>query len=300
MTDNIPVEVWERVIDHLWGFPTTLHACAQVSRAWHPRSLFHLFGTARLTNCARTYGFLHTLDAHPVLRPRVHSVDIWGSNGPDSPDDDNSDVRHPPIPHLATFAAAAVRRLPAVRSLDIWRADWCEPGARARVLTHLSAFTSVMELNLFRIAFPNLPTLGRLIAAFPRLSTLFTEDITFRTPIYERTAFHAPPSTLRRVCLDGVTVPQIIDFFIDPAEVLRSVATVTVGWYQPLQIPELKDRRIKEMLHACRDALESFAIWMEAFEVDSAAEFESISKFLPNCRNQSSDELSRHPNREYH
>lgn len=281
MHDNIPIEIWEHAIDYLWAFPAALRACAQVSRAWHPRSLFHLVSTARLTSHAKMYGFLRTLTAHPVLRARVHSVDIWGSSGPDSPDDDSSDARRPPVPHLATFAAAGARRLPAVRTLDIWRADWREPGAGARVLTHLSAFASVAELNLFRVAFPNVPTLGRLVTALPRLSTLFAEDITFRTLVYERAAFHAPPSTLRRVCLDGATVPQIVDFFIDPAEILQSVVIVTVGWYQPLPIAELKCRHIKEMLYACGDALEIFSVWMEAFEVDSSVEFENISTSPP-------------------
>ncbi|EPT01946.1 hypothetical protein FOMPIDRAFT_1015533 [Fomitopsis schrenkii] len=284
MRDNVPTEIWERVIDHLWANPAALRACAQVSRAWHPRSLFHLVGTARLTSRARTYGFLRTLDAHPVLRARVHSVDIWGSTGPDSSDADSSDVRRPPVPHLATFAAAGARRLPAVRALDLWRADWREPGAGARVLTHLGAFVSVAELNLFRVAFPNLPTFGRLVGALPQLSSLFVEDVFFRTLAYERAAFYVPPSGLRVLCLDGATVPQIVDFLIDPADVLRSVTKVTVGWFQPLPIAELKNWRVKEMLHATGDVLENVSIWMEGFEVnlDSAIVFESIISLIFN------------------
>ena len=184
MRDDIPIEIWERAIDHLWGTPAALRACAQVSRAWHPRSLFHLVSTVRLTSRAKTYGFLHTLDAHPVLRKRVHSVDIWGRTGLVLDDGDDGPA---PVPQLATFAAVGARQLPAVRAMDIWRADWREPGAGARVLTHLGAFVSVAELNLFRVAFPNVPTFGRLIAALPALATLFAEDITFRTVKYEPT-----------------------------------------------------------------------------------------------------------------
>ena len=278
MPDDIPIEIWERVIDHLWSFPATLHACAQVSRAWYSRSLFHLVGTARLTSRTRTYGFLHALDAHPILRTRVHSVDIWGSTGPDFAEEDNSAACRPPVPHLATFAAAAARRLPAVRSLDIWRADWREPGARARVLTHLGAFTSVTELNLFRVAFPNMPTFGRLVVALPALMILFAEDVTFRTLKYELTAFCTRPCALRTICLDGATVPHMIDFLIDPADILRGVVKVTVGWYQPLPIEMLEAWHIKEMLNAVGEALDNFSLWMEGLEVDSTVALGSISR----------------------
>ena len=279
MRDDIPIEIWERAIDYLWASPPALRACAQVNRAWHPRSLFHLVGAARLTSRTRTYGFLHTLDSHTVLRERVHSVEIWGSTGHDTSDTDPPNACHPPVPHLATFAAAGARRLPEVRTLDIWRADWREPGAGARVLTHLGAFASVTTLNLFRVAFPNVPTFGRLVAALPALEILFAEDISFRTLNYEITTFCARPSALNTVCLDGATVPHIIDFFVDPAEVFRYVRKVTMGWYQALPIGELGAWHVKGMLDAVGESLENVSMWMEGIGVDSAIAFKSIRTF---------------------
>ncbi|KAI0721195.1 hypothetical protein C8Q72DRAFT_787946, partial [Fomitopsis betulina] len=40
----LPVEVWERVMDHLWEDYPELLACSLVCEAWRPRSRFHLQG----------------------------------------------------------------------------------------------------------------------------------------------------------------------------------------------------------------------------------------------------------------
>ena len=41
----LPTELWERVIDHNWGYPATLVNCSQVCRAWTARSRFHLLSS---------------------------------------------------------------------------------------------------------------------------------------------------------------------------------------------------------------------------------------------------------------
>ncbi|KZT01626.1 uncharacterized protein LAESUDRAFT_457006 [Laetiporus sulphureus 93-53] len=39
---QLPIEVWENVIDHLWNHRFALRPCSLVCRAWNPPSCFHL------------------------------------------------------------------------------------------------------------------------------------------------------------------------------------------------------------------------------------------------------------------
>ncbi|KAH9834818.1 uncharacterized protein C8Q71DRAFT_126263 [Rhodofomes roseus] len=170
------------------------------------------------------------------------------------------------------------KKLPKVDALDIWYADWKANTMIPKALIHLSIFVSVTALNLTRITFPNVLAFGRLIAAIPNLDTLFAEDVTFKSPAYNRLAFHPQHSKLRMLCLDGPTIPEIVDFLIDPAEILRSVPKITIGWYQPVAVTDLKDRRVKEMLEASGDSLENISFWLDGLHaVETAAAFDHIA-----------------------
>ncbi|KZS99554.1 uncharacterized protein LAESUDRAFT_616257, partial [Laetiporus sulphureus 93-53] len=68
---QLPIEVWENVIDHLWDKQWTLLECHLVCRAWYPRSRFHLHRSIWFVSSKGVKAYAKALNQTPELSERV-------------------------------------------------------------------------------------------------------------------------------------------------------------------------------------------------------------------------------------
>jgi len=174
---ELPVEVWERIIDIVaseskrgdnnnwtshpgWG---TLIACTMVCKAWYHRSWFHLHWQISVRSREQVVALSRLIRAEPHLREAVHRIAIAGGL--------DQDQRRLPIPHMATFVAMLACKLPNVGELIVRHAEWRVADIRPKSLSYVPhAFQSVYSLKLVNVTFASAMLFGRLVSALPALT----------------------------------------------------------------------------------------------------------------------------------
>jgi len=261
-----PVEIFERIIDHLWWSAETLQACALVCRSWYARSRLHLLGRLILrkrTHVALLAKFVRT---HPELEKMIGAVAIRGGRRPDK---DNASERLP-IPHFGAFAAMMARQVTKLDRLAIWNAEWRSCDMHPDVLLHLSAFTSITWLSLHVVSFPTLTTFGRLIYSLPSLHHLRCSNLTFSSTYLDPHHFllkRASVSKLEELELDGDGINHVIDFIV-AAGLAPKLVYVQLGYWYPIFICNIQAIGAQKLLDLAGNKLQKFDISLTATSVE--------------------------------
>jgi len=166
---QLPVEVCERILDHLameWdlrfadpkGEPrmTTLACCALVCRNWYYLTWYHLRQCIHLRDRRDVLSLSKTLRERPRLREVVQQIIIYQS-----------------IQHLGTFAAMLAGKIPNLSMITIRDLEWTIVSVRIEDFSYLAVFCSVTTLHIYNITLSSVAPLSHLIAAFPGLRQLW-------------------------------------------------------------------------------------------------------------------------------
>ncbi|KZT07812.1 uncharacterized protein LAESUDRAFT_602594, partial [Laetiporus sulphureus 93-53] len=173
---QLPIEIWERTIDHLWNSPPTLLSCSLVCKSWCYRSRFHLVKRLVLHTRKAVRQCAHMVKEHPILKPRV-MTSIFETHP--------SHIECRPVAQLGTFATMFAGRLPHVKVMAIWHVEWQSGEMHEGIFLHLSAFTSVVRLQLADVKFPNLLVFGRIIYALPNLEEFSYNQLSFTNETFD-------------------------------------------------------------------------------------------------------------------
>ncbi|KZT63602.1 hypothetical protein DAEQUDRAFT_733652 [Daedalea quercina L-15889] len=230
MLPVLPVEIWERVIDHLWEWPLWLSRCALVCRVWHVRSHFHLVSRTTLSNSQQTHRFAKLLKSHPELRRQVEWVLICDAtfvrDGVSSMDERR------PMAHIGAFAAMLAKALPAdpaMRFLKIADAEW-KPGMMHRnTLIHLSAFAGISGLSLYHVTFPSKAILSRLICALPNLVLLECASVVCQNKASNPSLYCAASPRVKKLMLDGPS-DDVADLIGLQPGIVGGLEMLWAGW----------------------------------------------------------------------
>ncbi|KAH9921299.1 uncharacterized protein B0H18DRAFT_564946 [Fomitopsis serialis] len=168
---RLPVEVCERIIDHLatgWDIKdtraksqhlSTLASCALVCQDWYYLTWYHLHQRMYLRDRKDVLSLSRTLRARPRLREVIQQVVISGA----------SPGECQPIRHLGTFAAMLAGKVPWLSRIVIADAEWTVGSVRLEDIGYLAAFNSIDTLHLSNVTLSNVAQLSHLVSALPRL-----------------------------------------------------------------------------------------------------------------------------------
>jgi len=255
---EVPIEIWERAIDHLWAEFEALKACTLVSRRWYPRSRLHLLGRVMLNDRNQVSRLAKVVRTSFFHAEAVGIVIIRGGQG-----------RHDrkAIPHLGTFAAMLARKLTHLETLSIWYAVWNPSLMHADVLLHLHAFSSITWLTLNEVSFPSLQVFGQLLYSLPSLHALGCINVTFTRHTYDATFFQRLISRkLRRLNVAGDSMGDLIRFCISTT-IAASFHEVWLGYAQEIHIRDMNTFAIQPLLQAARASLRELEITVIGYDL---------------------------------
>lgn len=155
---ELPLDVYELIIDFVWPDRDALLACALTCRAWYARSRANLFYRVELYNLAQLSQYSAQLAADARVGHALRELYVT--------------PYHAQSQLLGEFPFALAGKLPAVSRLRIdIRRDfypYIAPGFH----TALARFSSVTTLELWRVQFPTLGDFSALVCALPGLRSL--------------------------------------------------------------------------------------------------------------------------------
>ncbi|KAH9931210.1 uncharacterized protein B0H18DRAFT_819200, partial [Fomitopsis serialis] len=172
---RLPVEVWERIIDHIateWDIYhtetdqphlNTLASCALVCQDWYYLTWYHLRERVHLQDRKEVVLLSKTVRARPRLREVIQQVVISGG----------SPGERQPIRHLGTFAAMLAGKAPNMSRISIEDAEWTIGLVRTHDIGYLAAFNCIDTLNIVNVTLSSAAQLRHLVSALPRLMNLW-------------------------------------------------------------------------------------------------------------------------------
>lgn len=246
MPQELPVIIWELIIDHLWEDSDALRQSALVCKAWQARCRFHLLSRVALRYTRSVHRLAHLLSEKPELRERVLAAEVWGGQ----------DV--PPIAQFGTFASMLAKKLPALQVLCVYYAEWQQRTVRPSTFLHLSSFASVFELRLSNAVFPTKLVLARLICALPNLLFLNVVDVTVRSKAWNPLAFAGTLPPIRMVRFDGAS-DDVADFIARDVELVRGAVHLSVGWMDGTE-DRWSDGTLMTLLQCAGSALDQMSL----------------------------------------
>ncbi|KAH9925336.1 uncharacterized protein B0H18DRAFT_384711 [Fomitopsis serialis] len=179
-TPRLPVEVCERIIDHVamgvdFGWPSmkgqlhlaTLTTCALVCQDWYFLTWYHLHQRIYLRDRQSVLSLSKTLRGRPRLHEVVQQLVISGA----------SPGKRKPIQHLGVFAAMLAGKAPRLLRMTIESAEWTTGLIRMEDISYLAAFTCIDTLFVQNVTLSSAALLSHLISALPRLKKLWCHDV---------------------------------------------------------------------------------------------------------------------------
>ena len=155
---ELPLDVYELIIDFVWPDREALLACALTCRAWYARSRSNLFYRVELYNLNQLSQFSAQLAADKRIGHALRELYVT--------------PYHAQSQLLGEFPFALAGQLPAVSRLRIdIRRDFY-PYIHPEFYSSLSRFASVTTLELWRVQFPTLGDFAALVCALPGLRSL--------------------------------------------------------------------------------------------------------------------------------
>jgi len=264
---QLPIEIWERAIDHLWADVETLKACTLVCRLWTPRSRFHLLGKVVLDERKQVCSLMRVARASAFHAEAVSLVVIRGGKS-------MGESNRRPIPHLGTFAAMAARKLNSLKRLAIWNGKWEAGSMHPDVLLHLFALTSVTELTLIDVTFPSPVVFGQLLNSLPNLEYLECQDVTFSLPTYDAGFFKkCPPKKLSHLLLTGsaASIGGVVDFLVYTS-IAVSLKYICLGnsLHKPVYMQDVTTTGSQRLLQTSGRSLQTFSFTVVDSDRDAA------------------------------
>ncbi|CCM00872.1 uncharacterized protein FIBRA_02918 [Fibroporia radiculosa] len=228
-TTQLPVELWEKIIDVLAdeGYSAVrLQELGLVCRAWHARCRFRANQVIRLHKMNKTlvYRLIGTLNEDHGRRRLsvVRTVDF--SSGK--------------IDTFGSFVVRMARALPRVETLRLQQCKWVPGQLHSQVFMHINAaFESVTTLDLYVVTFPSPVALGRLVRALPRLSALSF----YAVKVEKRDVVPGTvqvPSTLRLETVHLFDSCDVVDFLVT-ATISACIKHLTFRDYDRIACPRV-------------------------------------------------------------
>lgn len=207
MIPYVPIEIWERIIDHLWYEHESLQSCSLVCKQWQYRSRFHLVKRVHLQTRTQVGEMAKLVRTSASMGVTVEDVVITGGG--------KLNGEWKTIPHLGTFAAMLAGYLPHLRRLEIRNAKWRSGEIKPKAFIYLSSFTSVTLLIFHSVTFPNVMTFARMVCALPNVDDLECRSVDFSDNRVNVSALPRSPLTqLWSLNLNGPSSCYIIDVLI--------------------------------------------------------------------------------------
>jgi len=136
------------------------------------------------------------------------------------------------LAHLATFAAMLAGKWTRVKRLYVqgpaeWRPSEIGPGT----FLDISTFSSLTNLNLHMITFPNVATFGHLVCSFVNLKDLWCSHLTFLAHHPNPLVFPncAPRMQLHKFSIVHAPIFDIAHF-LTVTKISTTINTMRVGW----------------------------------------------------------------------
>lgn len=179
---ELPPEVIDEALDHLWNDPNTLKACALTCRSWTPTTRLHLFRTVLLSSLSSTARFSALLDSQLVLARCVRKLSITAQYA-SSAGGDVAAERLVEDDGWVNACAGIARTLGSatggrVHTLALSRLRWSalEPSTRA---AFYDLFRTVRTLILFEVRFHASGDVLEFLNAFPNLDELYFHAVSW-------------------------------------------------------------------------------------------------------------------------
>ncbi|GBE90167.1 hypothetical protein BKA93DRAFT_829257 [Sparassis latifolia] len=247
MVKELPMELIDNIVDHLWDDKPSLCRCALVSPTWLRTSRYHLY---RGNACLSSSKNLESLVAASKVSHVAASLRSMGSLCLEDGD--------PAWVHR--FPLVLGRVLSEIQELHIFRLTWEVVVMHPDTLTiGLMQFHRVTQLGLFDCSFRNFRQLQRLICALPQLRDLRISRVSSKKPslLAAESMFRPPPLTdvfLYNI-VDQLLASDFLDCLVYPSSVtLRSLR---------LEVPRKLIPRVVTVLDAAKPSLEHLHLILE-------------------------------------
>ncbi|EED79867.1 predicted protein [Postia placenta Mad-698-R] len=213
---QLPIEVWENVIDEFYGDEEELKKFTLICRAWSFRSRYHLLVQSKLRSRDQVVHFARVVRSSTSHAKAVRVLCLYGS--------DSGLVRL-----VGVAAAMLAGKLPNVEELALDKFTWDPRFLHPQVFLHFStAFASVRELCLTIVTFPSVQSFRRLICSLPSLKDLLCLNIKFSARGFNADAFCIPKILLTHLRLYEQGIGEIIDFILATGLAAR-LEDITLG-----------------------------------------------------------------------
>ncbi|CCM00879.1 uncharacterized protein FIBRA_02925 [Fibroporia radiculosa] len=246
---QLPVELWEKVIDYLADgcrggngscktYEARLQVLGRVCRGWHARCHFRVLERMDVWKMDKTevYSLISSLKQDPERCHAITKTVLFH-------------FQRESMSIFGTFAVCMAQKLPRVKCLVLLGCQWDTGQLHAQVFVHITlAFESVTVLELQAVRFPSAVVFGWLVRALPRLSSLKCWSVFF-----ERHGYVAGRIwELHPLRLDGAEVrhsDDVVDFLVLIGTQLRHLV-----WR------DLSSGKCQELLSVIAESLSSMHI----------------------------------------
>lgn len=221
MSSNIPPELVDQIIDHLYDDPKSLNACALAARTWLPSTRYHRFRSIRFHSPNKINSFHQFSRVAPDVLPYYQEAVIC----------DNSGYVTSSILEAAANACLTLPNLERIIFNNRTRVS------TPSVLTILSPIANkITTLNLSGTLFASSSDFWPLICSFPNLNTVHACGVNFNSK--EETAFmpintYQPPITTFSVSASRQDF--VIDHLMNPPFPLRFLKNFEIQYVEPHQ-----------------------------------------------------------------
>ncbi|KAI0710095.1 hypothetical protein C8Q76DRAFT_89035 [Earliella scabrosa] len=173
MRPALPLEVEERIIDHLQSHVRSLLSCCVVCKAWIPRARFHLFRRIYVTRKEELADLCSFLDSNPTLRGVIHGVTLSLAM-----------VESPQLDLYQVAPLILLSQLPELRRWELVNPDHHDHSSsddpihfKTIARYGFGAYGCLRELRLVSVRFFHCTELARFLLAIPSLVELECEDV---------------------------------------------------------------------------------------------------------------------------
>ncbi|KAH9952141.1 hypothetical protein B0H21DRAFT_817864 [Amylocystis lapponica] len=245
MPSDLPQEVVDQVVDHLWDDIPTLLACSQSCCALFPATRVHLFSTIRLGDSGQYRRFQQLLQTSPYIARLVRKLTVSGSLV------DDPDAWVGQIPSL-------LEQLVMVDELELTKLYWEVLQSRTNSLTR---FAALKRLVFSDVSFATPAQIQTLLGAIPNVAELRVQNVTcgpVDTPL-TYPILTTLPTSLHHLLLDSGNCHEVIVDSLLSAGCVSDLCTLSVRWADPWK-DERQTEYLSDILPACGASLEQLCI----------------------------------------
>lgn len=278
---QLPPELFDEALDHLWDDPKSLKSCSLACRSWVPTTRLHLFRTVLLSSLSSTTHFSALLQSAPAISRCVRKLSItaqYAHHDGQAQVDVEDDGWVNACAGIARTLGESVTG-GRVHTLAFSRMRWSalEPATRT---AFKDLFRTVRTLFLFEVRFHASGDVLEFLDAFPNLEELYFHAVSWD---HESTSplSDAQPS---RLSVEHKDKMHLTYLFLDP----RSSPTLVTEWIlshpseERLRTIQLCWREL-DSTKALGDLLQASGSSLERLQIEFPAGVseEGTSSYLP-------------------